>query len=116
MSVSERQTDLDEVVDSLADRDEGDTVTLVTDAGSFTATVTAVEWHADGAAVTFEDRENDQRLRVTTEWHGGWLDPLVDAYTDADADSAERRRPVGTLVDVCLVAVAADQHRHPGRP
>ena len=126
MSVSEQQTDLEEVVDELREFEAGDTVRLVTDAGGFTARVTATEWHADGATVTFEDREDDRRVRVSTEWYGGWLDPLVDAdahAADADArvadgadNDAELRRPIGTLVDVYLVAAAADQPRHSGRP
>ena len=111
MSVSEQQTDLDEVVDELRGFEAGDTVRLVTDAGAFTATVTATEWHADGTTVTFEDREADRRLRATTEWYGGWLDPLVDVH---DADAAFRR-PIGTLVDVRL-ATAADRAGRPDRP
>ena len=122
MNVSEQQTDLDEVVAELAEFEAGDTVRLVTDAGSLTATVTDTRWHPDAAAVTFEDYETDRRVRVSTEWYGGWLDPLVDVYTAgghrdaADATEFEFLRPLGTLVDVRLVTAAADQPRHPGRP
>ena len=114
MSVSEQQTDLDEVVDELRGFEAGDTVTLVTDAGTVTARVTATRWHTDAAAVTFEDCENDRRVRVSTEWYGGWLDPLVDVSTadleDSDATTFEFHRPLGALVDVRLVTAAADQH------
>ena len=122
MTVSKQQTDLDEVVDELAEFEAGDTVRLVTDAGSLTARVTDTRWSPNATAVTFEDCETDRRVRVSTEWYGGWLDPLVDVYTagdDRDADDAtefEFLRPLGTLVDVRLVTAAADQPRRPGRP
>ncbi len=123
MTVSDRQTEPDETVTALARLERGDTATLVTDAGSIAATVTATRWHGDGVTVTFEDRESDRRLRVHTERYDGWLDPLVDAYTpeteftfahdDPDPDSL---RPVGSLVDVRLVSLADDQPTRRGRP
>ena len=78
MSVSGQQTDLDAVVDELREFEAGDTVTLVTDAESITARVTDAHWDSDDATVTLVDRD-DRRVRVSTEWYGGWLDPLVDA-------------------------------------
>ena len=111
--MSRTQTDLDEMVDALGDLREGDTVTLVTDGGSVTATVTASRWHPDGAVVTFEDRDEDRHVRVRTERYSGWLDPLVDACTSDDSDPL---RPIGSLIDVRLVAAADDQPRRRGRP
>ena len=128
MSVSEQQTDLDAVVDELREFETGDTVTLVTDAGSITARVTDTRWDADATTVTFEDCEADRGVRVVTEWYGGWLDPLVDVYpadahadVDVDADDSNPNpdpgllHPVGTLVDVRLVTTA-DRHGRYGRP
>ncbi len=112
MTVSERGGDVDEIVDTLGELREGDTVTLVTDGGSVTATVTGTKWHPDGAEITFEDRDGDRNVRVRTERYDGWLDPLVDAYTADDSDSL---RPVGSLVDVRLVAAADDQPKRPRR-
>ena len=129
--MSEQQTDLDAVVDELREFEAGDTVTLVTDAGSITARVTDAHWDSDDATVTLVDRD-DRRVYVSTEWYGGWLDPLVDASptpadgddadfdAEAEADAADRvsesLRQVGTLVDVRRVAAAADQPRRSGRP
>lgn len=97
----------------LGDLREGDTVTLVTDDGSLTATVTSTRWDPDDAVVTFEDRDADRRVRVRTERHSGWLDPLVDAYT---SDDPALHRPIGSLVDVRLVSAADDRPSRPGRP
>ena len=113
MTVPDHQAELDEMVDALGSLREGDTATLVTDDGSITATVTATRWLPDEAVVTFEDRDEDRYLRVRTERYDGWLDPLVDAYT---SDDPELLRPVGSLVDVRLVAAAEDQPTRRSRP
>ena len=119
--MSEQQTDLDAVVDELREFEAGDTVTLVTDAESITATVTDTRWDPDDATVALTDRD-DRCVRVSTEWYGGWLDPLVDASsTSADGDGAgfdsdpALGRPIGTLVDARLVT-AADREEQHGRP
>ena len=134
--MSKQRTDLDEVVAELAEFEAGDTVRLVTDAGSLTATVTDTRWHPDAAVIALEDRDADRRVRVFTTRYNGWLDPLVDALPPADLDSestfdgdldfesaesdldrnSDFRRPIGTLVDVRLVATAADQYGRGGRP
>ena len=108
MTVSDRQTELDEMVDALENLREGDTVTLVTDDGSITATVTATRWHPDDAVVTLDDCDADRRVRVRTERYDGWLDPLVDART---SDDSATLRPIGSLVEVRLVSAAKDQQR-----
>ena len=123
MTVSEQRSELDEVVGTLACLEKGEAVTLVTDAGSISATVTAVRWHPDDAVATFEDRDADRRVRVRTERYDGWLDPLVDTYTsdseftfDFDDPDPDSLRPVGSLVDVRRESAADDQFERRGRP
>ena len=123
--MSEQQPELNEMVSTLACLEKGDAVTLVTDAGSISATVTAVRWHPDDAVVTFEDRDVDRRVRVRTERCDGWLDPLVDTYTytsdseftfDFDDPAPDSLRPVGSLVDLRRESAAHDQFERRGRP
>ena len=103
MTVSEQQTELNELATQLACLGEGEAVILVTDNGSLAATVTANRWRADGAVVIFEDRDADRRVRVYTEHYQGWLDPLVD-IDDTDNNRRDSCRPFGSLIDVRLVS------------
>ena len=115
MSVSEQQTELNELTTDLACLAEGDTVILVTDNGSVSATVTVSQWRADDAVVVFEERDADRRIHVYTEHHGGWLDPLVDVET-ADTDDPEVLRPFGSPMDIHRVSATDDVSEHYGRP
>lgn len=53
----------------------------------------------DDKILAVVETNEDQLLRITSEWMHGWLDPLVDEYVD-DGDRVE---PVGTLSELELV-------------
>lgn len=112
MTMSEQQTELNELATQLACLSEGDTVILLTDNGSLAATVTVNRWCSDGAVIVFEDRDVARRIHVYTEHYNGWLDPLVD-IDDTDKSRRDSYLPFGSLIDVCPVSSGISEFYEP---
>lgn len=98
--MTEKQYEVNELVEKFSTLKCGDTVRLTTDAGSLSCEVAAVEMSDEHAELRLERAKGEADLRIYAKWVKGWLDPLVDVVPTEDG----RREPLGTLYELDVVA------------
>lgn len=106
--MTEKQYEVNELVEKFSTLNPGDTVRLTTDAGSMDCDVTDVEMNDASAELRLRRRNAEAAIRVHTRWVRGWLDPLVDAVPSTDG----RHEPLGTLFELDVVADRVHSGRH----
>ena len=97
--MTEKQYEVNELVEKFDRLNRGDTVRLTTDAGSMNCEVRGVEMGDESAELRLRRENGDAELRVHTAWVKGWLDPLVDTTADGT-----RYEPLGTLFELEIVS------------
>lgn len=98
--MSEKQYEVNELVEKFSTLHPGDTVRLTTDAGSMDCQVSDVSVTDEEAELRLVRKNGESDLRVHTTWVKGWLDPLVDAV----ATTESRHEPLGTLFELNVVS------------
>lgn len=97
--MTEKQYEVNELVEKFDTLNRGDTVRLTTDAGSMDCEVCDVEMGDERAELRLRRKNTDAELRVHTKWVKGWLDPLVDVV-----GGGGRPEPLGTLFELSVVS------------